>query len=401
MDDIKFDWWDSLQILIHIATPHVEFHTKGKNSIVLDPNIFTALEKKLKAAAKEWTKHKNRLLKGERITPKKPTVPTKARVLPAPKDQAGLKEFADTLKEIQAGMDFKAGARGWCYILEDKMGLLKSDFSIAEARISLCRKNGLLPWNFTAEDNNRKMICGDYDIDDKSPGDFFKDLVLSMQTKYLSYHPVNLHNFIDYSIAVAVEKIELVELFKPICKKYHVPLFNTKGWSDINSRCHLLTYFKEMDKHGKKCRLLYCGDHDPGGLSISNTLKTNLRQLEQAVGFSSAFVHVERFGLNFDFIEEHGLSWIDNLDTSNAKTEALDNPNHKDHMKPYVQDYIKAYGVRKCEANALVVKHEAGRQLLTDVLLKYIKPEQITQYEQALVVEQQKVEKLLKDKFAA
>jgi len=147
--------------------------------------------------------------------------------------------------------------------------------------------------------------------------------------------------------------------------------------------------------------LLYCGDHDPGGLSISNTLKTNLRQLERAVGFSSDFVQVERFGLNFDFIEEHGLSWIENLDTSNSQTGSLDNPKHKDHMKPYVQDYIKAYGIRKCEANALVVKHDAGRQLLTDTLSKYIKPEQINQYEQALVVEQKKVERLLKDKFAA
>jgi hypothetical protein len=245
------------------------------------------------------------------------------------------------------------------------------------------------------------MICGDHDIDDRSPGDYFKELILTTQKKYQAYHPVNLHDFIDWSIVVAVEKIELMELFRPICDRYHVPLFNTKGWSDINSRCELLNYFKEMAQRGKQCRLLYCGDHDPGGMSISNALTINLQQLEKAVGFSSGFVHVERFGLNFDFIEKHGLSWIDNLDTSNSKTKALDDPKHPDHMKPYVQDYLKKYGARKCEANALVVKHEAGRQLLTDVLLKYIKPEQIIEYEQALAAEQKKVESLLKDKFAS
>ncbi len=402
LDDVKIDWSDPIRVLIHICTPYVEFHTKGKNSISLDPNIFTALEKKLTAAAKSWTKLKKKKLKGEKASVKEKTADVKIQsVVPLPSDADGLKAFADTLKQIQETIDFKAGARGWCYMLEDAIKLNKSDFSKAMDRISLCRKNGLLPWDFTAADSNREMICGDHSIDKRSPDVFFDDLILSMQSKHSEYHPVNLHDFIDVSIAVAVEKIELVELFRPICELYHVPLFNTKGWSDINSRCKLLLYFKEMEQQGKQCRLLYCGDHDPGGLNISGTLKDNLKQLEQAVGFSSDFVHVERFGLNYDFIQEHGLSWIENLDTSNSKTSSLDDPEHADHMKTYVQDYIKKYGVRKCEANALVVKHEAGRQLLTDTILKYIDLEQILEYEQALALEQEKVKALLMAKFAA
>jgi len=403
LDDAKIDWDDPIRILIHISTPYIQFHTKGKNSISLDPNIFTALEKKLKAAAKEWTQIKKKRLKGKRTLPKEEPidVPRKKEVLPAPSDTVGLKAFADTLKALQSEIDFKAGARGWCYILEDHIGLSKSDFSKAESRLSQCRKNGLLPWGFTAADSNRQMICGDHDIDNRSPDGFFSDLLDSMQSKYLSYHPINLHDFIDISVAVAVEKIELVELFRPICERFHVPMFNCKGWSDINSRCNLLIYFKKMEKKGKQCRLLYCGDHDPGGLNISNTMKLNLKQLEKAVGFSSDFVKVERFGLNYDFIQKYGLSWIENLDTSNSQTSSLDDPNHADHKKAYVQDYIKEYGVRKCEANALVVRHEAGRKLLTDTLLKYIKPEQISKYEQALSAEQVKVRELLKDKFAA
>jgi hypothetical protein len=44
----------------------------------------------------------------------------------------------------------------------------------------------------------------------------------------------------------------------------------------------------------------------------------------------------------------HGLTWIDNLETSSG--EQLDDPDHADHDKRYVQDYIANFGVRKCEA---------------------------------------------------
>ena len=79
-----------------------------------------------------------------------------------------------------------------------------------------------------------------------------------------------------------------------------------------------------------------------------------------------------RFGLNADFIEANGLSWIDNLETSSGGR--LDDPRHTDHRKPYVQTYIREFGVRKCEANPLVVTPEAGRQLCRDAILQYVPP---------------------------
>jgi hypothetical protein len=79
---------------------------------------------------------------------------------------------------------------------------------------------------------------------------------------------------------------------------------------------------------------------------------------------------IERFGLNADFIDAQGLSWTDNLITSSG--EDLANPKHNDHKKPYVQDYIRQFGVRKVEANALVVRPEAGRQLCLDAIRRYL-----------------------------
>jgi hypothetical protein len=58
------------------------------------------------------------------------------------------------------------------------------------------------------------------------------------------------------------------------------------------------------------------------------------------------------------------------LETSSGQD--LGDRNHPDHFKPYVQDYIRKYGKRKVEANALVVLPEIGRQLCRDAILRFI-----------------------------
>ena len=170
-----------------------------------------------------------------------------------------------------------------------------------------------------------------------------------------------------------------------------------------------MNHFKTMHDIGKKCVLLYCGDYDVGGLKISDTLKKNLMDLKKSVGFDPSFITVERFGLNPEFIEKANLSWIMNLDTKykiddpeDSKKKIaipLDNPLHPQHYTKDVQWWLENVGVRKCEANSLVVREEAGRKLLEDTILKYIKPEQITEYKEALSIEQEKVRELMKDKF--
>jgi len=106
--------------------------------------------------------------------------------------------------------------------------------------------------------------------------------------------------------------------------------------------------------------LLLCNDHDPGGLHISETMRSNLNDLSAQVGWSPDNLIIDRFGLNADFIEANNLTWID------------DDRRHPDHFKPYVQNYLAAFGARKCEANALVVVPEIGRQLCRDAILRYV-----------------------------
>jgi hypothetical protein len=93
-------------------------------------------------------------------------------------------------------------------------------------------------------------------------------------------------------------------------------------------------------------------------------------------------LHIERFGLNEDFIERHGLTWIDNLAT--ATGGRLDDPKHRDFPKSYVQSYLARYGVRKVEANALVVRPDAGRELCREAIFRYLPEEALPAYEAKL-----------------
>jgi hypothetical protein len=204
----------------------------------------------------------------------------------------------------------------------------------------------------------------------------------TLRTAHESYTPFSFWDDLNVYVEVAVEKLDLRNLFEPVCRQFRVPITNFKGWSDLNSRAAMMRRFEEHENAGRKCVLLVCGDHDPGGLLITNTLHKNLEDLVYAVDWSPINLVIRRFGLNADFIEANGLTWIDNLETSSGGR--LDDPRHSDHRKPYVQEYIREFGVRKCEANALVVAPQAGRQLCRDAILQYIPAGAVEDYESRL-----------------
>ena len=133
----------------------------------------------------------------------------------------------------------------------------------------------------------------------------------------------------------------------------------------------------------------FAGDHDPGGLLITETMRKNLDDLAEAVGWSPENLIIIRFGLNADFIAEAGLTWIDNLETSSGKR--LDDPGHRDHGKDYVQDYIALFGARKCEANALVVAPDLGRELFRNAILQHVDEDAPARHRERLDAERERL----------
>ena len=179
-----------------------------------------------------------------------------------------------------------------------------------------------------------------------------------------------------------VEKIDLKSLFGPICAGFFIPIGNARGWSDMNCRAAMMRRFAEWEAKGKVPVLLYCGDFDPVGLAISDFLRSNMAELAAAVGWSPDHLIIDRFGLNCDFIQEQGLD-VDRRPRDRVR-QGSRRPEHVFNSRASVQAYIAKYGRRKVEANALVTRPEAGRDLCLQAILRYLPEEAPDLYEARL-----------------
>lgn len=286
----------------------------------------------------------------------------------------GLRAFADRLREISTQVGFKISSRGWCYQLEGFRLINKNQFDLVENVINECRERGYLPIDFTAEEEGRKF-SGVEIPESVSPVEYMKQY-LDATLRCENWYTPNWWEGEKYYIQMVVEKIDLKTLFEPVCRQYHIPVATSKGWSSMLQRAEYARRYKEAEKRDLKCVLLYCGDHDPDGLRISEFLRSNLNDLKDITwsdgtgGYDPADLTIDRFGLNFDFIERNRLTWIDNLITGSGKD--LASPSHPNHYLPYVQDYLRKIGPRKCEANALVVRPDEARALCREVIERYL-----------------------------
>lgn len=305
--------------------------------------------------------------------------------------------FVKFILKVSDSIGFKVSSRGWAYILEQKGFITKAEFDKVEALINRCRKEGLLPVDFVAEETARAFH--EVHIPTKMN---IKDYVKYWaRTGYDSarYFEPNWWKGEKYYIQMIVEKVDLVTLFKPICATYHIPIANAKGWSSIYQRAEYARRFKEAENRGLECVLLYCGDHDPDGLRISDTLRQNLEQITDIYwedgeeGYNPVDLTIERFGLNYDFIINNELTWIDNLITNSKRN--LASPAHANFNMNYVQDYLKTVGVRKCEANSLVIRPTEGRQLCIEAIEKYLGKNANLRFEEKADYETGKVQAII------
>lgn len=303
--------------------------------------------------------------------------------------ESGLRRLARLLNEIDSRLDFKQSARGWCYTLEGERLIDKGEFNRAETAINDCRKLGLLPLDFCAEDEARRFDVVEEATDGTVEDHFRRELQYALRSAE-TFSPDWWLGERCY-LQMLVEKVDLKSLFRPVCEQYHVPIANASGWADLNLRGDMAKRFLDAQRSGLQCVLLYCGDFDPWGLKIEVSLRKNLSELEAATGYDPADLVIDRFGLNSDFIVENQLTWIDNLETGSGKDMTrshycyncevqhpdgslrCSNCQRKLYVQPdFVLDYITKYGVRKCEANALVKVPRHGRELAKEAIQRYL-----------------------------
>lgn len=329
-------------------------------------------------------------------------LPDKPRGRPGETYYRQVESFANSLREFDEAVDQKVSARGYAYLLENENLITKSEIDYAEGMINKIRKNdfsdsapwehALLPTDFTAKDDARRWYAGDDGSDYDDVDDYVRRKIKALLHGW--GFDRSFWEYQDHFIQVVVEKIDLVHLFRPICDRYNIPITTGKGWSTINQRAEIASRFKYWLDKDKTPVLLYCGDFDPPGRRISDHFKKNLNDLSDALiptqdgdeyfygGRYGDAITVDRFGLNHDFVEEHDLTWVENLETGSGRD--LCSPSHPEHDKDYVQDWLRTYGCRKVEANALVAHPEAGRELFEDTVKGYLGDDPLSEYEDDL-----------------
>lgn len=296
----------------------------------------------------------------------------------------GLTNFADELIALDKQIGFKVSARGWCYQLEQFRLINKDQFDRVESVINKCRETGLLPIDFTAEEEGRKF-SGIEEPESKTPRQFLKEY-LKASLECEEWYTPDWWEGEKYYIQMLVEKIDLKTLFSPVCEQYHIPIATSKGWSSMLQRAEYARRFYEAETDkGLKCVLLYCGDLDPDGLRISEFIRSNLQELSNIVwedgtpGYDPSGLTIDRFGLNYDFIIANNLTWIDNLITGSGKN--LADPSHRNFHMPYVQEYLATIGERKCEANALVIRPAESRAMVSGIITRYLGLDALARFE--------------------
>jgi hypothetical protein len=289
-----------------------------------------------------------------------------------------LRAWCDWLLQIRSSLDFTPGVRGWCYIYEQEHGLSKGDFDRAEELISDCRKSGLLPLDFCALDQARQWV-GVEDVDDSTLEEEAEEIIESVHHAHLYWTPLNFWDDKDVYLMLLVEKVDLVSLFSSICREFRIPCANAKGWADINQRAEMMQQFKRMEMLGKQCVLLLATDFDPHGLLIATHLRNNCIEMSEnpEIRWNPDRLIIDRFALTREFIDEQRLPWIDGLITGSGKDLA-------DSKERHVQEYISQHGKRKVESNALVVRPDAGRQLLRETIAKYLSADAPLRFEREL-----------------
>jgi len=324
-----------------------------------------------------------------------------------------LKAFATTLIMIKDMIKINVSARGWGYTLENEGIITKAKINRVENLINECRKEGYLPLDFTPDDPSRAFV-GVGLPNEQDPKKFIEE-GLDYVYKIPNYYEPDFWKGKDYYIQILVEKGDLVSVFKTICKKYRIPISSGKGWADINQRGNYIRNFKIIEEEGKIPVLLYVGDFDPVGHQMSNQIEKNFKDLKKATGWDCKNLKIDRIGLNENFIKKHKLAWIENLITgsgmelakvvdgkivagtnnSKGKPDSKGKP-HPDFNKPHVQKYLKKYGVKKVEANAILKNREtieSGREILRNTIKNYLGDDVFEDYE----IEKEKTQEILKD----
>lgn len=282
-----------------------------------------------------------------------------------------MRQFVRWMESVRNALGTAPVCRTWLYIFEEMGWINKDEFEWAITWLSdMRKKHCLIPIHLIGKDVSRPVSSYGFVEEAATAYESFQQSMRAT-LDYTSYRPHDYWDYQRYFPVVWSEKLDIIKMLSSVIPAQVVHLAG-KGWADINSRAQVIDLCKEAQlEKGLIPVILYLGDLDPAGVNISNNLRKNLKDLEEAMDWDGADdIRIVRVGLTEEFVDLHNLPWVDNLITASKKD--LADPRHKDHNKDYVQDYIRKYGVRKCEQNAMVLCVEESKELLRRHLYNFL-----------------------------
>lgn len=292
------------------------------------------------------------------------------------KREAELSDFAALLKKISTTelQGVKLGARGWCYLLEGKGHISKAEFDKVGGVISECRKKGYLDIRFTADHEARDFV-GVEEVEHERPEMYFKNQLLRVYDYAARWYTPDWWQDEKYYIQMFVEKIDLRNLFAPICQQYHIPITNSVGFPDINQRADAADRFREAEEKGLEPVLLVFGDYDIHGEIIRERYKKGFEEISGGTYWHPRNLIIDPFGLDRKTIDEYNLTWIEGLTTSSGKdmTKGDLYKQYKQRVDDWIYRNRDHYGGKaKVEANAIVARPDVGRRLCREAIERYL-----------------------------
>lgn len=229
----------------------------------------------------------------------------------------------------------------------------QKEYSRLSKFLTQARMAGLVDWDII-EDRIRVPRRA-------SHWDGVKDIVESAIDSFRLDRWQDQKNFCE----VWVEKDALSGVLYPICHEYHVSLMVNRGYSSATAMHDAAIRLRHYERSGKKCTILYLGDHDPSGEDMVRDIQSRLRIFQ-------CKTNVKKIALTMEQIEKYNPP-----------------PNPAKMTDPRAQGYVDEHGESSWELDAL--KPDVLNKLLHSEIEKII---DMKKYKAIVEQEKEQVEEL-------
>ena len=169
-------------------------------------------------------------------------------------------------------------------ILENKPeSYTKTSKVLSDARLA-----GKIDWDTIVDRGRRKIMPNEF----HSIPEFIHAAIRS----YRKYRWENQPHYVE----VWVEKEALAGILEDLTDEYHVLLLPAKGYSSMSAKHEAAVRIKNQTGMGKKCHILYLGDHDPSGLDMERDIMERLAKF-------GCTVKVERVALTLGQVKRYNI----------------------------------------------------------------------------------------------